>query len=104
VKETFMQRIKDTSSGSYLSTLGGDFGVGPDGKQNGTMASSRLEGDTAVNHILHIFQSQEIETTERFRVDHDSREIVITRDVTSSGKRLQYEMRFPYSPPHDPTE
>jgi hypothetical protein len=100
-QEAFMQRVRDTSSGRGFGVGGGTFSIGPDGKRNSTMSSSRVEGDTSVKHTMHTFQSQEIETIERFRVDNDSHEIVITRDVTSNGKRHQDEMRFSYSPKHD---
>jgi hypothetical protein len=100
-QEAFMQRVRDTSSGNGFGVGGGAFGIGLGGKRNGTMSSSRLEGDTTVKYTMHTFQSQEIETIERFRVDNDSHEIVITRNVTSNGKKHQDEMRFAYTPKHD---
>jgi len=38
-----------------------------------------------------------LHSIEKFRLDLHSTEIVITRDVTSNGKRFQHEMRFPYN-------
>jgi hypothetical protein len=99
-QEAFMQRVRGTSSGRGFGVGGGTFGISPDGKRNGTMSSSWLEGDTTVRHTVHTFQSQEIETIEKFRVDNDSHEIVITRDVTSNGEKHQDEMTFSYSPKH----